>query len=163
MSSNSIFISVDPGVEGACAVFTDAHRVPITTKIWNPPSALSWELRVFRAAEILSRVCEDYGPYAVWCEWPALHEDSEGGRKTARTGSLVKLAASVGTVMEISRQFGAKFMPVPVMEWKGQMSKEAVKHRIIKRLGASACGEFKSHAWDAVGIGLHKKGIFKCV
>lgn len=153
-------ISVDPGRNGGCAHWEEDFGAPTRTTVWAPAKDLPWELAILVMGRTLVREVA-YGPAIMWCEWPTLHESSEAGRETARSGALVKLAASIGVAIEVCRSHDIKFVPVPVADWKGQMSKVAVENRIRRILGPDACSNFRTHAWDAVGIGLHMKGRFK--
>jgi hypothetical protein len=91
-------------------------------------------------------------------EWPKFME-SGGGQTVARTDSLVKLVACAGRIVQVFRGLGVPVTLVPVADWKGQLPKEVVNKRIVKRLGEAACEDFQTHAWDAVGVGLWAKGF----
>lgn len=97
----------------------------------------------------------------VFCEMPRFFSGNAGGHAAAETGSIMKLAYLVGSYARSFRMAGASFTIVPVMEWKGQLPKEVVNKRIVQLLGEKACTNFRRDAWDAIGIGLHVKGVFK--
>ena len=141
----------------------------------NPDSWLSRMLNV--AAEFRDLIIDlsqkvpaglEADPAEIVMECPSFFE-SFGGQTTASSGSLVKLAMAAGAEMAAincippDRCFIRSL--VTVNAWKGQMSKEAVQHRIRKvmNLGnpkGDRCEKFRSHVWDAVGIGLYWQGRF---
>jgi hypothetical protein len=89
----------------------------------------------------------------IVCEFPEFQEGSArsmGWRK----GDLQKLTFLVGYIAGFHRHH--TFVPVKPSTWKGQLPKSIVADRITTRLGqewVEASG-VKTHAWDAVGIGL---------
>lgn len=99
---------------------------------------------------------------AAYIEWPSFFASAVGHAAAAR-GDLVKLTFGAGFVCgQLRREFGCLIEPIPVNDWKGQLPKSVVIGRIRKILGKDACRKLgiKSHAWDAVGIGLYAKGHF---
>lgn len=101
----------------------------------------------------------------VWCEYPAFF-GSHGGQTSARRGDLVKLAVIVGRLEQLCfTQRVERFKYVEIMDWKGQLSKKAVNEEIADRLSKdertkAGMSPNQSHDWDAVGIGLHVKGVW---
>jgi len=100
-------------------------------------------------------------PDVIVCEWPQ-HFSSAVGNAAAIRGDIVKLSTVVGWVWSMAAALQTEFKPAPVMTWKGQLSKTLVQSRIVDRLGTKTIKRCKpkSHAWDAVGIGLWHLGIF---
>jgi Holliday junction resolvasome RuvABC endonuclease subunit len=88
--------------------------------------------------------------------------DGPGGYAAART-SLMGLAGAVGqwaTWIHLNR---GKFVPAPVVKWKGQLPKVAVNKRIrsiLRPKEVKLLSKPASHDWDAVGIGLWYQGRF---
>lgn len=171
---SSRFLSVDPGIELGAAMWdyessenpsvalTPICMPPIDTGVFYPNKDLEWvegvQTTIAKLDGFISRNSDPESGVSVaqcFCEWPAFFEDA---RVAARDGALVKLAAAVGMVIELCRHRNIMFFQVPVHKWKGQMPKEAVINRIRKRLPGH---EYRSHAWDAVGIGLWAKGYFE--
>ncbi len=72
----------------------------------------------------------------------------------------------VGRIMEVLRHNNLKVKLVPVNAWKGQLSKELVIDRIADVMGPVwmkvSGSQFRTHEWDALGIGLWAKGLLKC-
>jgi hypothetical protein len=74
-------------------------------------------------------------------------------------GDLQKLCFLVGMLAGYFKT-ARSFTPVTPNEWKGQLPKQVVIRRLIKRFGATATADWQKDAWDAVGIGLWKMGSF---
>jgi len=89
----------------------------------------------------------------VVCEFPQ-YQESAGRSMGWRTGDLQRLTFLTGVFA--ARLHPAEFYPVVPSQWKGQLPKSIVEDRIRTRLGAAVCRRLKirTHAWDAVGIGL---------
>ena len=94
----------------------------------------------------------------VYCEMPSFFVTNRG-MVAAESGSLIKLTYFVGLLAGMFQEKNVLFEVVQIQQWKGQLPKEVVKKRILKVLGSSACSEFRLDVWDAVGMGLWKKGI----
>jgi hypothetical protein len=157
--SEAYDISVDPGVEGAWAAWPVAQHAelqpPQSTGLVVPPDG-KWMDRVWVLPQAIDNLCKLTRVRRIVCEWPKFHECAPG-QVVAATGSLVKLACSVGMIMEVARRHQASFVPIEIADWKGQMTKKAVEARILKRFPLLP---LKSHEYDAVGIGLYHKGFF---
>lgn len=76
----------------------------------------------------------------------------------AQAGSVYKLAFFVGYLAHALN--GTRVHLVTPMEWKGQLPKDVVQRRIIRDLGVNTCTRLniRSHAWDAVGLGMWANG-----
>lgn len=96
----------------------------------------------------------------VHIEYPAFFGGASGSM-VARRGDLVKLAWIVGMITEKAIQHYWTPILVPVNDWKGQLPKEVVVERIKEDYPEVENFNVKSHAWDAVGIGLYALGRFK--
>lgn len=158
-------LSVDPGLSGTGWAFWRESE-------WSkcvPPEATGvehaggdeWHVRTFR---IVNAVCSRVSAFEVshvYIEWAQFYDDP-GGHMAAARGDLNKLVfITAALASALHFDIGAKFVPVPVREWKGQLPKRVCNHRIKELLGEQACSNFKTHAWDAVGVGLFKKGFFE--
>lgn len=151
-------LAIDPGVEGAWAYWhADETLAPLRYALITP-KADTWESRVATFWDELAIVIRTHDPSVVACEYP-LFIDTAAGQLTARRGDLVKLVYVVGGIGRICQSYQIPFRLVPVNEWKGQMSKSNVERRIKRLLGGVDLG-FKSHVWDAVGIGMYVRGDF---
>jgi hypothetical protein len=160
---NSI-LTIDPGQRTGVALWSIAEwkkqLPPMCTDYWSIPSCdrvLPWGQRCNLLAEKLGIVLNSGNIHRVYCEMPAFFE-SHGGMAAATKGDLIKLTYLVGVYAGICHIHRVRFTPVPVVEWKGQLPKEIVKKRILKKLGRHACQGYHGDIWDAVGIGLHVKG-----
>ena len=160
--SNRRIMSIDPGVDGTgYAIWDDddrgipaAHGVLTTPKLFKGKK-YSWGVRATDMAAQVSGLCSQWNVGTVWVEWPSDFEGARGNA-AAKEGSVIKLAALTGMIwiMCIRHAF-ASVVPVDVTAWKGQLPKAAVIARIKRATGKA----YKSHAADAVGIGLYMKGI----
>lgn len=156
------FITVDPGMNIGWALWDSSQRKELTSPIESgavvPTSGREWQQSVnwshaMFKAELLRLVNAFHIELAIM-EYPAFFEDAT---VVAKEGNLVKLCCSAGMVMAAFCELGIPLFFVEVRTWKGQMKKDAVENRIRKRLP-----DYKwksSHEMDAVGIGLHAKGL----
>lgn len=153
------FISIDPGIETGYAIWSQQGELRTFGVISHGPR-MEWLARTELTCGSLDQILAANPELAeMVCEWPQYFE-SEGGRGSAASGDLIKLVFMVGRTAQLAAYRGIRFLPVGVNSWKGQMSKEAVKARIKKRLGEAATVGIYKHAWDAVGIGLDHLGQF---
>jgi len=120
-----------------------------------------WWTRAFHQGVSLLEEIPAKKDMEVICEMPIFFASGAVGHAAASTDSLQKLCFLVGVFGEAIRHgtLRTRFSPVYVRDWKGQLPKEIVELRIKHLLGASACVGFKLDIWDAVGIGLHAKGV----
>ncbi len=85
------------------------------------------------------------------------------GSMVAESGDLVTLAKFIGSVEATAILKNIPVELVTANKWKGQLDKKKTVDRIKKLWPASVdvCGnERTAHAWDAVGIGYWKLGMF---
>jgi hypothetical protein len=166
-------LTVDPGVEGAFAFWEsrvfdeepdperdelgpahvelfDGAKVRQTSDWWDRAAMANF---LFEEALNRRAVC------AVACEW-ARYMGSGGGSAVAESGSLVKLIHVTSLFAATAVKRGVAFLPVPVNLWKGQLPKKIVAQR-IRLVLPKRSRRYKSHMWDAVGIGLWLKGFLQ--
>jgi Holliday junction resolvasome RuvABC endonuclease subunit len=95
-------------------------------------------------------------PTAVLVELPQ-HMASAAGI-AAQSGGIYKLTFLAGYLARAL--YPADVFVVNPGEWKGQLPKSVTQHRIERVLGKPLCKRLniKTHAWDAVGIGLWAMG-----
>lgn len=74
---------------------------------------------------------------------------------SAKRGDLFKLSKLIGGYGYLCYKHSVNTIYIPAMEWKGQLTKDAIKHRIKKINGVVYSTD---HITDAVGIGLHMRG-----
>lgn len=155
-------VAIDPGVYAGWAFWPVNRKYPVRCGVVKPHKKfkdffLNMHSTVHQLGEIILRLKPKY----VVCEWPQSFT-SVGGRAATGAGSIIKLAFGIGQLAMVADACAAKFIPVPVAQWKGQLSKRIVIKRIKKRLTPARIEylEPESHAWDALGIGLFCKGLF---
>lgn len=161
-------LSVDPGIQFGWALWNSETwhvcEPPVMTGIQKTSGyqKAPWSIRLDAIIEGFRDLVETSGGIgALIIEWPAFF-DTAGGRTVASRGDLGKLHTVVGAIIGAFQQLdtGLQVAYAPVHDWKGQLPKEVVKTRIRKILPKGTTFEFKSHIWDAVGIGLYGKGFF---
>lgn len=153
------FYSIDPGLAGTGWAEWDGGRAPVRVGV----------IRANRSKAELAVRCEDIARQMV----QIIHEGRYPPAKTdthvtlempqhmvnikgiaAQAGSVYKLTFLVGYLAKAV--YPCIVHVVTPGEWKGQLPKDVVQRRIIKHLGMRTCVKLniRSHAWDAVGIGL---------
>lgn len=103
---------------------------------------------------------------SVYIEYPQVWTSTRGLAASAK-GDVGKLAYAAGYLMsECYARFHKKHesftrLLVTPQQWKGSLPKPVVNARIKAAIGDKAADgtPFKSHAWDAIGIGLTAKGF----
>lgn len=170
-----VMIAIDPGLDGTGWALwsndeslTDTPHIPLAVGTARAPR--EGEL-AYRCSELWDKIHHQltaertYLPLVwrrastyVFLEIPQ-HFASSARGIAAQAGAVYALAFLVGF-------FAAKFQGCSVIvftpnEWKGQLPKEVVERRLRKKLGSSfdTLG-IKTHAIDAVGIGMHAIGRF---
>lgn len=146
--------SIDPGISGTgWAQWWD--DTPLRAGVIRSPSAIkneAWWVRSQAIVEALARLWGRQLPVVV-CEFP---QHMLGVKATAaqKDSDIYKLAHMTGMIQALVGS--DRFVPVRPIDWKGQLPKSVVQLRVTKQLGAARCRQLniKSHAWDAVGIGL---------
>lgn len=155
-------IAIDPGLQGTGIAEWDDHEL---VGVWvldveSRFGKLEWPDRAdLIAHRLVKLLCPPAHDTAVVCEMPEF-QGGAGRSMGWKTGDLQRLAYLVGLFG--GRVHPSPFYPVLVHEWKGQLPKKVVEDRLTKILGANVCQSLgiKSHAWDAVGIGMWAQGKF---
>lgn len=163
------FITIDPGARDkggtGVAVFTtkltDEHLTIISPlETYQLESkAPTWLEKVDEIANQLYSIIalnahKQVHPL-VFIERPKFFESFKG-QTAAKSDSLFKLCFVTGRLYSVIRGFNLKCELLPIVDWKGQLSKKQVGTR-IKRI----CGKnWKGDVEDAVGMGLYLKGLF---
>lgn len=151
-------ISIDPGLNGTgWAIWKKGNF--LVTGIICPPKKYEWFDRARMITRDLSILVNDNGIENMHIEYPA-YFGSVGGRMVAGGGGLVKLAFLTGMICGRAVDLDLKINLVEVNKWKGQLPKKIVEARIKKILGKRTTKDFKTHIYDAVGIGLWAQGRF---
>lgn len=84
----------------------------------------------------------------------------------AAVDDVLAVAFACGCVAQLAAELRASFHPAPVSVWKGNLTKQMVARRCVKRWGGIvpvflSDVDSPSHDWDAVGIGLWAQGFFE--
>lgn len=133
------------------------------------------EQNAFRMGDVFRNAVKGYRLEIVYCE---RMEFLPSARGHAAITDVLGVAFACGVLGQISRELKATFHAVPVTKWKGQLSKDQVARRILKKWGMEGpckkscpCDDAPlsfmsdprspSHDWDAVGIGLFGMGFFE--
>ncbi len=181
------WMSVDPGIEGTGLAYwirnsqfgisdtvTDrplyhGHHIAWAGVI-DYPHGLSgggewgWVSRASAVAESFEKELDICKPQAIWCEFQEFFADAKGYTATAR-GDIYKLCYLCGMFYQAARVRNIEMYFVRPTTWKGQLPKTAIEKRVRRILGDDTCAVLnaKTHAWDALGIGLFVKGdLYKC-
>lgn len=152
-------LAVDPGLSGTGWAFF-RRDYPEVCGVLSPQRKEDDELWWQAAEDLSSRLLDiahalDARHFVI--EMP-MFMGSSGGLVTARSGALVKLTWFVGYLSARVRRWELDL--VTPQQWKGQLSKQQVEIRIRRILKDFIPQDMKSHAVDAVGIGLYKLGRF---
>ena len=176
MSGDKMLVSVDVGMNALGWARWLFHRgekasPPSSCGVIKVPSRLVRETREGTAwserfrwlmQEFQAEVWDQYQPDAIALEWPEFRAASAMGHAAAARDNLTQLAFAAGAhaCMAFLAGHRVEVRLVPVSEWKGTLPKHVVEGRIVKAIGREAIDgtAFESHAWDAVGIGLHALG-----
>lgn len=161
----SKFASLDIGLDGTGYAVWDRSTFlelqpplysGVITDVGVSPGA-PWWVRAETIRQTLFNELQRHGAICVYAEQPQFMEGGKG-ITSARKGDLIKLT----TVFGMCATCAQLFVPVPVSEWKGQLSKKITDERIMKKLGKFGWKPTTktSHEMDAVGVGLFVKGYF---
>jgi hypothetical protein len=159
----SRILSIDPGISGTgFALWSENRELPL--KVGNVYSrAGTWQTR---ANLLPGKLDEEIGAQPllqrVYIEFPQRFNSAVGNAASSGEESdLLKLTYLIGCfgLFFFERRIQTHLIPVNV--WKAQLSKEAVIHRIRKRLPDIDTMKPASHTWDAIGLGLYARGLFQ--
>lgn len=166
-------MTVDPGLNGTgYAVWRETERsdlvLPVRVGVWEPAHDLKTDTD--KARSLYGKLSLWYGIEHctdVYVEQPRF-EDSARGNAAVRSGNFEKLCLAAATACNVawSSGVGGHADWVSINRWKGNLPKDVVKRRIVKRYKSVGLEdgldrlEVRTHAWDAVGIGLYVKGHF---
>lgn len=160
-------LSIDPGLSGtgwAAWRGTKLLRAGVVYPPANPLESLTGSDTPDKAAAITQKLLADMrfpshvDPFqmTIYIEMPQHMTSAKG--IAAQAGAVYKLAFFVGYLARAFHPTDVRLV-IP-MEWKGQLPKDVVQRRIIRTLGVNTCTKLniRSHAWDAVGLGLWANG-----
>ena len=156
---------VDPGLGGTGWAYWD-HLVrqpevlPTATRpdavgVIKASRAATWLGRAQKIADGFTYDMDPYHPEIIVFEFQQLWTDSSTSMAAGARGDLFKLSFLTGMLAAISQEVAeAEIVLVTPSQWKGQLSKVAVRRRIKRALGK----RYKDHIEDAVGMGLKVQG-----
>lgn len=153
-------LAIDPGLQGTgLALFEEPSCHPAAVTVIERTTKGEWWDRALHLGKQVYVWTYDHAggeltpQDLVVCEFPQ-YQESAGRSMGWRTGDLQRLTFLTGVFAARLRR--TPFRPVVPSAWKGQLPKSVVEDRIRTRLGAAVCAQLKirTHAWDAVGIGL---------
>lgn len=154
-------MAIDPGLQGTgFAIWERDHpRVPQQVGIVRGGSGKDWMRRVDSIASDIADLAENYGIRHIVCEMMEMHQSARA--KMAWAGDLQRTLILIGTIHGRTWPFCPRFTLTPPSEWKGQLPKAVTIRRVRKCVGKENCMrlDIKTHAWDAVGIGLWYQGL----
>lgn len=162
---NDPLLAIDPGLHSMGVAYWPRggfYLTPHWTALVKSKDPEVWTKSITgQIVELHSTICRALIPFKcrpkVVIELPAYHGSSAAG--IAAAASIIKLSILVGGLAEHFRNHEIEVALIPVRDWKGQLPKEVVIHRIRQKLGDANCKEFKKDIWDAVGIGLFAMGV----
>lgn len=163
MINQNSLLAIDPGLILGYAYFPEGKMYPTHVGIIKSKiKEKDFVMQAHNVATQYTHLLVTYAPRTVAIEWPAVY-GSLSGRAAAGSGSVVKLAFTVGKLAQIVEDYGAFFVPIEVNKWKGQLSKKIVIKRIKRIISSSRLKKLapEKDAWDAIGIGLFMRGLFK--
>jgi len=149
-------LTVDPGFGGTGWAYWLGNEYPIFGVIKERAKikSRSDEERLSLLFQEFRILLRQYNPLGVVLEsmqlWTSLTSQTSASR-----GDLFLLQTLVGGYCAVSTEFSISFRMLTPMQWKGQLSKEALRSRITLINNQ----RYPDHAEDAVGIGFHLAGV----
>lgn len=145
-------LTIDPGLTGCgWAKFDVASRELTFSSVIRSAKAddKDWIARCQYVADELSKVVNLNADLHVVIEMPELWEGDVRSYASTSSGSLFKLAVLCGF---LGRTFqGSRITFVSPQQWKGQLPKDVVMRRVLKKTGLK---KVRDHECDAIGLGL---------
>jgi hypothetical protein len=160
-SWEEVILTIDPGITGTGVIawnadkFKNPEKLSFDAALFNA-SAKEWEIATQQIANALHRwtQCSLYKVKTIYVEFPQAFQ-SALGQAAINRGDIFKLVFLIGCIRGVL--IFSEFVPVRVIDWKGQLPKEEVERR-CKRIIPEKDWVKTTHLWDAVGIGLYLKG-----
>lgn len=145
-----MIVTVDPGSNGTGYAIWNKEWKLITWGIVMSKSK-EWDTKMRDIGRELRAIVIRYKVREGHIEEPKKFGGTTGNMVADR-GDLVKLSIFVGY---LDGYLGIKMNRVRIIDWKGTLPKEVIEKR-VKRVFPKL--DIKSHAVDAVGIGLYLRG-----
>jgi hypothetical protein len=165
-----VYASVDCSSRSVGVALWDAQswedknlQIPLACFVIKPKEDYEeWELKVYEITQkfVAWSHNSEYELAAIVYEAPEFFESGKG-LAAARSGGLQMLMHSAGALIGIAVMLGIPCAGYNVRLWKGQMSKDLVIRRIIKKFPDIVEKlNPKADAWDAIGVGLFAQDQF---
>ena len=157
-------LSIDPGITGTgiCrwnSLGWKKFEYPTGIETFSPRRFDDWTYTAEVYHDKLKQLADEYDVKRIYCEFPQYFQSAKGHAATAK-GDIHKLAFLIGVFAAVAYEIGSEFTPIYVNTWKGQLPKEEVTRRIIRKLPDIRTRLApESHEWDAIGIGLFAQGF----
>jgi len=149
------FVTVDPGLGGTgWAYFLEKSQPPAKFGVLRETKGL-WQARAKKISDQFGGLIAAFDRCPVLIEWPGFWGGSMKSFTSMERGDLFKLCYLIGSLAAVCPRTPYLISP---LVWKGQLSKEAVKRRIVRSLG-DAYKDVPEHATDAIGMGLILGGL----
>jgi len=147
-------MAFDPGVGGTgWAVFDGPRFVGAGTIRGFRGSC--WEAKHDLIAKTAATLIQQLSPESVHVEMPFFAQSKQ---VVAKSGALVKLTILAARIYQLAGTGASATVWVPVINWKGQMSKKMSDARTARKLPQVDLTTYSEHARDAIGIGLYVVG-----
>ena len=161
MTTRSL-LAIDPGLHLGWAYFPAGKTFPSKAGLIKPRTkGKSFFVRLHTTVTQYAVLLKRFSPDDVAIEWPTIHGTAKG-HAAAGSGSVIKLAFTVGKLAQVAEAYGSNFIPVEIIKWKGQLKKPIVIKRLKQILPAKLLRRLlpEDDTWDAIGIGLYMRGLF---
>jgi len=152
--------TIDPGLSGTGWARWDVYREGVALRecgVLSEPKEFAGEDWWLRAWGLTARLTLAMRPVRgrAYIEFPQYMGGSVKGIAASK-GDTLKLAFLVGCYSIALRKRDIDVHLVIPQRWKGQLPKDVVISRVRRELGDELCQQMniRSHAWDAVGLGL---------
>lgn len=159
--SRDWWLSIDPGADGTGIAVWHGGTLNTVYDLRASRPSMSWNLRVEEIVELFDERGAIEYVTAAYCERPQFFHTAKGG-EAAASDSLTKLSHVTGMLHGICVVRGVAWHFVDINKWKGNLPKKLVRERVLAQLGDSGVlkGTYRSHVYDAIGIGLYVLGRF---
>lgn len=150
------YLAIDPGREFGIAAWNE-EKIQFCSYVTSPVEALNKDWLYWVHCLFLGLLMDRLKPRVIM-EYPTAFI-SNRGQTAIESGSLVKLSMSAGALACAVCSGASSVEYVKPQQWKGQLPKSVVEKRIKRKLHkVQGIDQIKSHAVDAVGIGLYGMG-----
>lgn len=153
-------MAIDPGLQGTGFAIWNDGTTPREVGVLRGPAGPDWMKRVDAIAVQVSDLVHRYKVKRIICEQMESYNTASSSMAWGK-GDLQRTVFLIGTIHGMTRIRVKRFELVTPRVWKGQTGKQVTIHRVHKRLGRETCRQLgmKTHAYDAVGIGLWSMGL----